>query len=157
MAAFEYVALDAKGREQKGVTEGETPRHVRQLLRNQGLMPVSITEAAVKDKKQTEEKPSAFSFQRGISATDLALFTRQLATLLSASLPLEESLAAVGQQFAARLPREPSGQLSALLDDRGPQPCERGHGRVDPSMRRGTGDLADNPTASCDCPEYFRI
>ncbi|MCK5335428.1 MAG: type II secretion system inner membrane protein GspF [Gammaproteobacteria bacterium] len=98
MAAFEYVALDAKGREQKGVTEGETPRHVRQLLRNQGLMPVSITEAAVKDKKQTEEKPSAFSFQRGISATDLALFTRQLATLLSASLPLEESLAAVGQQ-----------------------------------------------------------
>ena len=98
MAAFEYVALDTKGREQKGVTEGDTPRHVRQLLRNKGLMPVSITEAAIKDKKQADEKSSAFSFQRGISATDLALFTRQLATLLSASLPLEESLAAVAQQ-----------------------------------------------------------
>lgn len=98
MAAFEYVVLDAKGREKKGVTEGETPRHVRQLLRNQGLMPLSITEAAIKDKKQSNEKIPTLSFQRGISSTDLALFTRQLATLLSASLPLEESLAAVGQQ-----------------------------------------------------------
>lgn len=98
MAAFEYLVLDAKGREQKGVAEGETPRHVRQQLRKQGLMPLSITEAAIQDKKQSTEKPSAFSFQRGISSTDLALFTRQLATLLSASLPLEESLAAVGQQ-----------------------------------------------------------
>ncbi|MDH5392962.1 MAG: type II secretion system inner membrane protein GspF [Gammaproteobacteria bacterium] len=98
MAAFEYVVLDAKGREQKGVTEGETPRHVRQLLRNKGLMPLSITEAAAKDKKSSDGKKPAFSFQRGISATDLALFTRQLATLLSASLPLEESLAAVAQQ-----------------------------------------------------------
>lgn len=98
MAAFEYVVLDAKGREKKGVTEGETPRQVRQVLRSKGLMPVSITEAAIKDKKQTNEKKTAFSFQRGISATELALFTRQLATLLNASLPLEESLAAVAQQ-----------------------------------------------------------
>jgi len=98
VAAFEYVVLDAKGREKKGVTEGETPRQVRQVLRSKGLMPVSITEAAIKDKKQTDEKKTAFSFQRGISATELALFTRQLATLLNASLPLEESLAAVAQQ-----------------------------------------------------------
>lgn len=98
MAAFEYVVLDAKGREKKGVTEGETPRQVRQLLRNQGLMPLSITEAAIKDKKQNSEKKAPLGFQRGISSTDLALFTRQIATLLSASLPLEESLAAVAQQ-----------------------------------------------------------
>jgi len=101
MAAFEYVVLDAKGREQKGVTEGETPKQVRQVLRSKGLMPVSISEAAIKDKKQTDEKKSGFSFQRGISATELALFTRQLATLLNASLPLEESLAAVAQQTEA--------------------------------------------------------
>jgi len=98
MAAFEYLALDAKGREQKGVTEGETPKHVRQILRNKGLMPLNISEAAAQDKKQNNEKKSSFSFQRSISAADLALFTRQLATLLSASLPLEESLAAVAQQ-----------------------------------------------------------
>ena len=98
MAAFEYIVLDAKGREQKGVTEGETAKHVRQLLRGKGLMPVSITEAAIKDKQQASEKKSLFTLQRGISATELALFTRQLATLLNASLPLEESLAAVAQQ-----------------------------------------------------------
>ncbi|MDH5424546.1 MAG: type II secretion system inner membrane protein GspF [Gammaproteobacteria bacterium] len=98
MAAFEYLALDTKGREKKGLAEGDTARHVRQQLRNQGLMPLSVSEAASQDKKQNADKKVAFSFQRSISAADLALFTRQLATLLSASLPLEESLAAVAEQ-----------------------------------------------------------
>ena len=44
MGAFEYVAVDAAGRERKGVVEGDTPRHVRQLLREQGLLPVAVDE-----------------------------------------------------------------------------------------------------------------
>jgi general secretion pathway protein F len=44
MAAFLYVAVDAGGRERKGVLEGDTARHVRQLLREQALLPVSVTE-----------------------------------------------------------------------------------------------------------------
>lgn len=98
MPAFEYVALDHKGREKKGITEGDTPRQVRQFLRSKGMTPLSIDEAAKAEKKQSRESTLNFTFQRGISATDLALFTRQLATLLSAALPLEESLAAVAQQ-----------------------------------------------------------
>jgi len=35
MGAFEFVAVDAAGRERKGVLEGDTPRHVRQMLREQ--------------------------------------------------------------------------------------------------------------------------
>ncbi|MFO1427128.1 MAG: type II secretion system inner membrane protein GspF [Steroidobacteraceae bacterium] len=95
MGAFEYVAVDAAGRERKGVLEGDTPRHVRQQLRDQGLLPVSVSEVT-----QTEvaRQRRSFSFTRGISAGDVALLTRQLATLSRAGLPLEEALLAVSQQ-----------------------------------------------------------
>ena len=103
MAAFEYVALDAKGRERKGVAEGDTARQVRQLLRDKGLMPLQIEAAVSQAKKSGGEKTASSGFlsqlfQRGISATELALITRQLATLVQAALPLEEALAAVANQ-----------------------------------------------------------
>jgi general secretion pathway protein F len=94
MGAFEYSALDAAGRERKGILEGDTPRHIRQLLREQQLLPVSVTEVAQKEAKRQR----SFGTLRRVSATDLALFTRQLATLVRAGLPLEESLLAVSQQ-----------------------------------------------------------
>lgn len=96
MAAFEYIVLDKKGREQKGVIEGDTSRQVRQILRDKGLMPLQI-EAAASQEKSKKDSPVRIS-RRGISATDLALFTRQLATLVRAALPLDEALSAVGQQ-----------------------------------------------------------
>src|SRR5215510_4976751 len=94
MGAFEYVALDASGKERKGILEGDTPRHIRQLLREKQLLPVTVSEVAQKEAKRQR----SFSFSRGVSAADLALFTRQLATLVRAGLPLEESLLAVSQQ-----------------------------------------------------------
>src|ERR1043166_3383697 len=94
MGAFEYVALDASGRERKGILEGDTPRHIRQLLREQQLLPVTVSEVA--QKEATRQR--SFSLIRRVSATDLAIFTRQLATLVRAGLPLEESLLAVSQQ-----------------------------------------------------------
>jgi len=97
MAAFEYTALDEKGREKKGVIEGDTARQVRQSLREKGMMPLQIETAANQEKKQ-QAQPVRMSSRRGISATDLALFTRQLATLVRAALPLDEALSAVGQQ-----------------------------------------------------------
>lgn len=96
MAAFEYTALDSSGREKKGVMEGDTARQVRQLLRDKGMMPLQISVAAGQDRKRSDT-PTRVS-RRGISATDLALFTRQLATLVRAALPLDEALSAVGQQ-----------------------------------------------------------
>ena len=44
MAAYEYTALDTSGRELRGVLEGDSARQVRQLLRDQTLLPVSVTE-----------------------------------------------------------------------------------------------------------------
>ena len=94
MGAFEYTALDAGGKERTGILEGDTPRHIRQLLREKQLLPVTVSEVA--QKEATRQK--AFSLTRRVSAGDLSLFTRQLATLVRAGLPLEESLLAVSQQ-----------------------------------------------------------
>jgi len=94
MGAFEYTALEPSGKERKGILEGDTPRHIRQLLREQQLLPVTVAEVAQKEAKRQR----SFSLLRRVSAADLALFTRQLATLVRAGLPLEESLLAVSQQ-----------------------------------------------------------
>ena len=94
MGAFEYIALDNAGKERKGVLEGDTPRHIRQLLRERQLLPVTVNEVAQKEANRQQ----SFSFVRRVAPADLALFTRQLATLVRAGLPLEESLLAVSQQ-----------------------------------------------------------
>jgi general secretion pathway protein F len=94
MGAFVYIALDPKGREQKGVLEGDTPRQVRQQLREQGLTPLEVSEAAARE----SNTPRAFGIGRGISASDLALVTRQLATLVRSALPVEEALLAASEQ-----------------------------------------------------------
>jgi general secretion pathway protein F len=95
MGAFEYTAVDATGRERKGVLEGDTARQVRQLLRDQALLPLSVNEVSRSEQKQRQ---SRFAFGRGVSAADIALLTRQTATLVRSGLPLEEALAAVSEQ-----------------------------------------------------------
>ena len=94
MGAFEFVALDKSGKESKGLLEGDTPKHVRQMLRERHLLPVKVTEVAQKESR----RQTRFSLRRGLSASELALLTRQLATLSQSGLPLEEALLAVSQQ-----------------------------------------------------------
>ncbi len=95
MGAFVYTALDALGKERKGLIEGDTAKHVRQLLREKQLLPLDIQEAAQSDQKRTTR---TLFVRRGLSTLDLALLTRQLATLLRSGLPLEETLQAVAEQ-----------------------------------------------------------
>jgi len=94
MGAFEYVAMDQSGKQSKGVLEGDTPKHVRQILRDRKLFPVSVTEVAQREARRQR----SFSLRRGISPGELALITRQLASLSQSGLPLEEALLAVAQQ-----------------------------------------------------------
>lgn len=96
MAAFDYQAVDNRGKVKKGIIEGDTPRHVRSLLREQGLMPTEVTASLVKSKEK--QRATGFGQKKKISAAELALFTRQLATLVESGLPLEESLLAVAEQ-----------------------------------------------------------
>lgn len=94
MGAFEYSALDAKGRVRKGVLEGDTARVIRQQLREKGWVPLDVEEAIQRETR----RGARFTWRRGIGAMDLALFTRQLATLVRSGLPLEEALRATGEQ-----------------------------------------------------------
>lgn len=94
MGAFEFVALDKTGKESRGLLEGDTPKHVRQQLRDRNLLPVKVTEVAQREARRQH----SFTLRRGISPAELALVTRQLASLSQSGLPLEEALLAVSQQ-----------------------------------------------------------
>ncbi|MFV0454421.1 MAG: GspF family T2SS innner membrane protein variant XcpS [Pseudomonas sp.] len=98
MAAFEYLALDPRGREQKGLIEADSPRQARQLLRDKQWSPLEVRQARAKESSGT----GGFSFGRGLSARDLALVTRQLATLVQAALPIEEALRAAAAQSGSQ-------------------------------------------------------
>ena len=93
MAAFDYIALDERGRKKKGVLEADSARQVRQLLRDKGWMPLEANQAV--------EKKSAGGVmprRKGLSVRDLALVTRQIATLVQSGIPIEETLTAVASQ-----------------------------------------------------------
>ncbi len=100
MAAFEYIALDKTGRQEKGTLEADSGRQIRQVLRDKGLTPLSVNQI-------NEQKPGSgeggFSlFRSGISAVELATVTRQLATLIQAAMPIEEALNGVAAQQEKR-------------------------------------------------------
>lgn len=93
MAAFEYKALDHKGKQKKGVIEADSARQVRQQLREKGLAPLEVEQS-------TEKKSSSggFSSKRKLSVKELSLLTRQIATLIQSGIPIEETLSAVASQ-----------------------------------------------------------
>jgi general secretion pathway protein F len=91
MPAFEYQALDAGGRRLKGVVEADSARGARAALRERGLTPLAVDAAA------PGRRGNAL-FQRGLRPAQLALLTRELATLLAAGLPIEEALGALAEQ-----------------------------------------------------------
>lgn len=91
MPAFEYIALDTQGKKRKGVLEGDTQRQIRQQLREQSLAPLSVEQVS---QKNTLRRQSSAR----VSAADLALLTRQLATLVRSGLALEEALRAIAEQ-----------------------------------------------------------
>ncbi len=94
MGAFEYTALDDRGKQKRGLLEGDTPRQIRQQLREQGLTPLDVQEVGA----QQDKRKGIRLFGGGISNAELALFTRQLATLCRSGMPVEEALLAASQQ-----------------------------------------------------------
>ncbi len=92
MPAFHYQALDPQGQTQNGVLEGDSERAVRQLLRKRSLIPLRV-ELVSKTSNSILHKELWKS--RVFSSTDLTLWTRQLAELIKAGLPLERALNAL--------------------------------------------------------------
>ena len=99
MAAFQYEALDVNGRKSRGVATGDSARLVRQALREQGLIPVTIE--AVEESRgsdETAKQNSNIGSRQKLGTTDLAVITRQFATLLDSGLTIENALAGLVEQ-----------------------------------------------------------
>lgn len=87
---FRWVATDDNGDRHTGVSEAEGEREMVARLRSQSLLPESI--------KQQRHRITLWRLSPRVSHAELTLFTRQLATLMAAALPLDEALAAIQQQ-----------------------------------------------------------
>lgn len=95
MPAFRYEAVDAAGASSKGVLQADSPRGARADLRARGLVPL-VVDAIVGEAGAGTRR--SFSFGERLSTVELALFTRQLASLLEANLPLEQAFDALMEQ-----------------------------------------------------------
>jgi general secretion pathway protein F len=102
MAAFRFAAADAGGKEQSGVLEADSARVARQLLRSRGLIPLTV-EAVMDD---SGSRRGGFSLGRRLSQTELAVITRQLASLLGAQLPVSDALTVMVEQSEKQQVRE---------------------------------------------------
>ena len=102
MALYEYSALDAQGKSQRGVVEALSQKAASRKLRGQGLFPtrLEVTHAAAVSRQRT--------FLRRVNAAQLGVATRQLATMLAAGMPLDEALGMIAEQ-------QTQGVLSTVL------------------------------------------
>ncbi len=140
MGAFEYQALDQRGRKKRGIIESDTPRLARQLLRERGLNPLSVEPVTT---RETAQRSSLLS--RGISTQDLALVTRQLATLTRSGLPLEEALQAVSQQTdKARVRRVMLGVRARVLEGQSLASAYGNFPNAFPPLYRATVDAGES-------------
>jgi len=96
---FEYAGFDARGRKVAGTIEGAGRKAVSQALREQGVFPTELKEAALL------RKPGLLRFgrRRRVPAAELAAATRQMATLLAAGLAIDDALATVVEQADQQL------------------------------------------------------
>jgi general secretion pathway protein F len=97
MPAYAFEALDAEGATRKGVIEADTARAARGLLRGRMLVPLEVRPVAAGD-AGTEAASRALFRRRVFSATELAIWTRQLAGLVGSGLTLERALTALTEE-----------------------------------------------------------
>jgi general secretion pathway protein F len=97
MAVFQWQGIDRAGRKQKGVRDADNAKVVRALLRRDGILATAIEEESLARTRTARELDFRRMWKR-VSASDLALLTRQLATLLHSGVPLVEALSALIEQ-----------------------------------------------------------
>lgn len=116
MPAFEYRALDAQGRHRRGILEGDSARQIRQTLRDDGLHPLDVLPVT---ERASHGGPKR-SRRNRLRADELALLTRQIATLITTGAPVAEALQTAAQQARhPRIARVLSGVRSRVIEGHG--------------------------------------
>ncbi|KVN48273.1 type II secretion system inner membrane protein GspF [Burkholderia ubonensis] len=110
MSAFRYEAIDRVGKTLRGVLEADSARAGRSQLRTQGLTPLVVELAA---SRLHGERNQRLALGRKLSQREQAIITRQLASLLVAGLPLDESLSVLSEQAEREYVRELMASIRA--------------------------------------------
>lgn len=98
MAVYEYKGIViASGKATKGVQDADSPKQLRAILRHKGVMLTAATEEA-QAKAKKKRDIDVFAIFRRVNATDIAVMTRQLATLVGAGIPLVDAITALTEQ-----------------------------------------------------------
>jgi len=117
MAAFEYQALDAKGKTLKGVTTGDHVKQVRDELRAQGLVPLEVKSVSENAANKSKLKSGAGSRRTKLRMNDLSILTRQMATLLNSGMTVEETLNAMIKQSEGHKVKSVMSDLRSLVTE----------------------------------------
>ena len=116
MSVYEYTALDEKGRERKGFVDAMGVAAARQKLREEGVYPIEINQAA--DKKDAAlSGVFGINFWQRVSTKDVSIFTRQLSTLLGAGIPLVPSLSVLIAQTKNQLLKQTLAQIREQVNE----------------------------------------
>ena len=97
MPIYDYIALDSKGKEKKNLIEANSERAARQGLRELELIPLELNLSSTETNKRALKR-QIMGLAKNLTIKELALFTRQLSTLIDAGTPLDESLRACVEQ-----------------------------------------------------------
>ncbi len=98
MAVYEYKGLDKSGKEVKGVRDADNEKALRTLLKREGVLLTQVGKGRAEGQGLLSAEVDIAQYFERITPTDIAVFTRQLATLVKAGIPLVESLSAVVDQ-----------------------------------------------------------
>jgi len=116
MSVFEYIALDATGRQLKGFVDAPGMAAARQKLREENIYPVEINQAEAKKDSAVSAAMKINLWER-VSASQVAVFTRQLSTLLGAGMPLVPSLSILMQQEKNPLLKKSLAQIREQITE----------------------------------------
>jgi general secretion pathway protein F len=117
MPVYEYVAIDVSGKSRKGIIAADSPRAARQKLRAGGIFPTGLQETSASEPSEgTSRWQRGFPLHR-IGRAELVSFTRQLATLLSAGLPLIAVLTGVLEQVRRTALRRVISQIKERVTE----------------------------------------
>lgn len=107
MAMWAYKGVDSRGKPVQGVKDADTPKVLRAALRRDGVIVTDVAEAragkgvtaGLSQGKGLRREIDLGAIFGGVKKTEIAAFTRQLATLIKAGIPLAEALGALFDQF----------------------------------------------------------
>lgn len=116
MSVFEYIALDEKGNQIKGFIDAPGAAAARQKLREENVYPVEINQAQTKKETAVSAALKINLWER-VSAGEVAVFTRQLSTLLGAGMPLVPSLSILMQQEKNPLLKKTLAQIREQVNE----------------------------------------